>query len=174
VKHRTTTAILACSALTLAIALTACSGHPQPTAKSPASSSAASPNTPGAAPEPTGSAKAETTKAGTAEPHSGTTSGKHPRTVQSGLPPKPDTNGEAAYVRALTAIDPDIVHDSEDQAVTRGREECRTIHDLHGNRAGQVAAAVKLFTSPGHPQGFGTVKGGRIVDAVHSNLCPDF
>ncbi|MHB9864059.1 hypothetical protein [Streptomyces sp. YIM S03343] len=163
-NHRTTTLALACCALTLTTALTGCSAPPSPAAqpgtKPTPSSHAPSTRAPGASPEATGSAAA-----GARE---------HPQAADSGLPPKPGSDGEAAYVRALTAIDPDIVHDDEAGAVDRGRAQCRTIHDLHGDRNGQITAAVRRFTSPGHPQGFGTAKGARIVDAVHMNLCPDF
>lgn len=175
-NHRTTAGVLASCALVLTAVLAGCGAHPAPAkrpgAGSAPSSSSAAPEKPGASPQAAGSASAGRQQAGKA----GSTSagGRRPRAAESGLPPKPDAAGEAAYVRALTAIDPDIVHDDEDQAVARGRDQCRTIHGLPGDRDRQIAAAVRRFTSPGHPQGFGTAKGARIVDAVRINLCPDF
>jgi hypothetical protein len=188
VNHRITAGALASCALVLTAALTGCGAHPSPAGRPeagsapPSSPSPSPPGTAGASPEAAaGSASAGARGPGAAGPTghadgSGSpgTGSPRPRTARSGLPPKPGADDEAAYVRALTAIDPDIVHDDEDRAVARGREQCRTIHGLPGDRDGQIAAAGQRFTSPGHPHGFGTAKGARIVDAVHTNLCPGF
>jgi hypothetical protein len=189
VNHRITVGALASCALVLTAVLTGCGAHPSPAGRpeagsAPRSSSSSSPSgtaaplaKAGAGPEAaagSASAGAHGPGAGGSTEHAEKSGSPRPRTARSGLPPKPGADAEAAYVRALTAIDPDIVHDDEDQAVARGRDQCRTIHGLPGDRDGQIAAAVRRFTSPGHPQGFGTAKGARIVDAVHTNLCPDF
>lgn len=184
-NHRTTAGVLASCALVLTTALAGCGAHPgpaerpeagsAPSVSSSATSATSATGKPGASPQSAGSGSAGRQQAGASGGSGSTSSGsRQPRTAESGLPPKPGAAGEAAYVRALTAIDPDIVHDDEDQAVARGRDQCRTIHDLAGDRDRQIAAAVRRFTSPGHPQGFGTAKGARIVDAVRINLCPDF
>ncbi|AWT41340.1 hypothetical protein DMT42_02770 [Streptomyces actuosus] len=66
------------------------------------------------------------------------------------------------------------MHDDEDGAVDRGRAQCRTIQAFPGDTDRQVAEAERRFTSPGHPEGFGRAKAARIVDAVHTQLCPAF
>ncbi|MEU6540375.1 hypothetical protein [Streptomyces sp. NPDC047000] len=179
-NHRTTAGVLASCALVLTAVLAGCGAHPDP-AKRPEAGSASSPSSSSSSHPSSASPASSASSAPSGKPGpraggsaSAGTGGGRPRAAGSGLPPRPDASGEAAYVRALTAIDPDIVHDDEDGAVARGRDQCRTIHDLRGDREGQIAAAVRRFTSPGHPQGFGTAKGARIVDAVHTNLCPAF
>ena len=184
-NHRTTAAALASCALAVAV-LTAC-GSGEPAA---AHSQRAGPATPAPA-GTTATAGAHSAPAATPTAGAGTSpspaqpaaggatahpSGTDQQAKKAGgaLPPRPDANGEAAYVRALTAIDPDIVHDKEDEAVDRGRDQCATIHDHPGDREKQIAAAMRRFTSPGHPDGFGRAKSTRITDAVHTHLCPGY
>lgn len=184
-NHRTTAAALASCALAVAV-LTACgSGHPAASHKEPAAGEqtpavgtagpAAGAQAPAGTPSPaasgSASAAAERAAGGTA---SASATRQAAKKGEAGLPPRPDRDGEGAYVRALTAIDPDIVHDKEDEAVERGRDQCATIHDHPGDREKQIGAAMRRFVSPGHPDGFGRVKSTRIVDAVHTNLCPDY
>ncbi|MDN3056192.1 hypothetical protein PH213_16890 [Streptomyces sp. SRF1] len=92
----------------------------------------------------------------------------------AGIPPKPDAATQARYIRALNAIDPGIVDGDEDKAVSRGRDQCSTIHNFPKDAAKQADLANQRFTSPSHPEGFGMATAPRIVKAVHSNLCPDF
>ncbi|MCH0566590.1 MULTISPECIES: DUF732 domain-containing protein [unclassified Streptomyces] len=172
-NHRSTAATLASCALALA-ALTACGSHDPATApaatasRTPKSASATASGSPSAS--PAGGADSAREESGRpAGRGAGSDAG---RETAAGLPPRPDANGEAAYVRALTAIDPDIVHDDEDGAVDRGRTLCRTLHDHPDDRDRQTAEAEKRFVSPGHPDGFGPAKAGRIVDAVRAGLCP--
>ncbi|GAB7110489.1 hypothetical protein JCM4814A_88040 [Streptomyces phaeofaciens JCM 4814] len=193
-NHRTTAAALASCALAVA-ALTACgSGEPAASRKEPgttgkaAAATTPSPGTgatPSAAAGEPGAATTAPSAPRSSSPGSGTDQGQdrdasHGSNASQGskeeaaLPPRPDRDGEAAYVRALTAIDPDIVHDKEDTAVERGRAQCATIHDFPGDREKQIGTALRRFTSPGHPEGFGRVKTTRIVDAVHTNLCPGY
>ncbi|MFI1705257.1 hypothetical protein [Streptomyces griseoruber] len=185
-NHRTTAAALASCALAVA-ALTACgsgdtaASHKEPatgagtsavgTATPPAGSETS--QTPAGALSPSASASASANQVGggTASPSATRQAAKKGKAA---LPPRPDRDGEGAYVRALTAIDPDIVHDKEDEAVERGRDQCATIHDHPGDREKQISAAMQRFVSPGHPDGFGRVKSTRIVEAVHTNLCPDY
>ncbi|MER5432523.1 hypothetical protein [Streptomyces sp. NPDC002588] len=184
-NHRTTAAALASCALAVA-ALTACgSGEPTASHQEPAAKG----RTPAAATTAPATGPASASAAGTPDssashPAGGATTApaakeaaSDDRTAKKGgaaLPPRPDTKGEAAYVRALTAIDPDIVHDKEDQAVERGRDQCATLREFPDDREKQIGAALRRFTSPGHPDGFGRAKTTRIVDAVHTNLCPGY
>ncbi|WP_460061200.1 hypothetical protein [Streptomyces sp. YKOK-I1] len=183
-NHRTTAAALASCALAVA-ALTACgSGDPAASHREPAtgertsavdtttpSAGPGTSRTPAGTPSPSSSAAPKQTGGGTASPSATRRTAKK---GEAALPPRPDRDGEGAYVRALTAIDPDIVHDKEDEAVERGRDQCATIHDHPGDREKQISAAMQRFVSPGHPDGFGRLKSTRIVEAVHTNLCPDY
>lgn len=100
----------------------------------------------------------------------------------AGIPPKPDPATEAAYIAALVAIDPDIVHGEHEKAVDRGRNQCRSIADHPGDRARQVALTQARFSSPSHPSspdlanpgGFGPEVAARILDVVHQHLCPTY
>lgn len=186
-NHRTTAAALASCVLALA-ALTACGSGGSAAAReesSPSGTGTASPAAPTAAtatagdatgtPSPSaGTSKGATAKGTAPSSAASAAGGDRGQGAKAALPPRPDRDGEAAYVRALTAIDPDIVHDKEDEAVERGRAQCATIHDHPGDREKQIDAALRRFTSPGHPEGFDRTKVTRIVDAVHTNLCPDY
>ncbi|MEU1184718.1 hypothetical protein ABZ464_45335 [Streptomyces sp. NPDC005820] len=186
-NHRTTAAALASCALAVAV-LTACgSGDPAASHKEPAAGEqtpavgttapSAGSRAPAGTPSPAASGAASATPEAAGGSSRAATSPSATRQAAKGkaaLPPRPDRDGEGAYVRALTAIDPDIVHDKEDEAVERGRDQCATIHDHPGDREEQIGAAMQRFVSPGHPDGFGRVKSTRIVDAVHTNLCPDY
>ncbi|MFI1740574.1 hypothetical protein [Streptomyces sioyaensis] len=92
----------------------------------------------------------------------------------AGTPPKPNVATKLGYIRALTGIDPDIVHGREDKAVDRGLNQCQTIHNFPKDKPEQTKMAEMRFTSPRHPEGFGKVKAAQIVEAVHLNLCPKF
>ncbi|MGW2028433.1 hypothetical protein [Streptomyces decoyicus] len=92
----------------------------------------------------------------------------------SGIPPEPDAAAKLGYLRALTGIDPDIVHGKEDKAVDRGRNQYQTIRNFPKDKPKQAEMAEMRFTSPSHPDGFGKVKAAQIVEAVHTNLCPEF
>ncbi|MBN0043823.1 hypothetical protein JS756_06820 [Streptomyces actuosus] len=176
-NHRSTAVTLASCALALA-ALTACGSNDPAaapaatTSRAPESASASATASGSPAARPAGGA--DSTRKATGTPTGRESGSDAGRETAAGLPPRPDANGEAAYVRALTAIDPDIVHDDEDGAVDRGRAQCRSLHDHPDDRNRQIAEAEKRFVSPGHPDGFGQAKAARIVDAVHADLCPDF
>lgn len=149
-KHRT--AATALTAVALVSALTACSGEDgtdaAPKERAPAVKS---------------SAPAVDSSKAAAEDGS-----------SSGIVPKPDPATQARYIRALSAVDPDLVHGDQDKAVDRGRNQCRTIHDFPKDEAKQAETAELRFTSPNHPEGFGKVKAARIVLAVRATLCPTF
>lgn len=190
-NHRTTAAALASCILAVAL-LTACGsgdtaagrkqpatgertstvGATSPSAGSETSRTPAGALSPAVSPSVSASASAPRQAGGGTAPPSPTREAA--KKGKAALPPRPDRDGEGAYVRALTAIDPDIVHDKEDEAVERGREQCATIHGHPGDREEQISAAMRRFVSPGHPDGFGRLKSTRIVEAVHTNLCPDY
>lgn len=91
----------------------------------------------------------------------------------AGLPPEPDAATAAAYIKALNAIDTDIVHSKDDKAISRGRSQCMSIKQGY-DRAKLVDLTNSRFTSPTHPEGHGTATAGKILDVVHERLCPDF
>ncbi|MFJ5800632.1 hypothetical protein [Streptomyces decoyicus] len=144
---RTATTVL--TALVLAAALTACSSDD--------STDAAPKKKPLPAPSTPSSPAVADTEATT-----------------SGIPPEPDAATKLGYIRALTGIDPDVVHGKEGKAVDRGRNQCQTIHNFPEDKPKQAKMAEMRFTSPSHPEGFGKVKAAQIVEAVHTNLCPKF
>jgi len=92
-----------------------------------------------------------------------------------GIPPKPDAVTQAAYIADLRAIDPDIIGKKDEETIVdRGRNQCRSIKDFPKDRAKLVELTNKRFTSPNHPDGFGLVKAGKILDVVHKRLCPTY
>ncbi|MFJ7205219.1 hypothetical protein ACIQWR_16955 [Streptomyces sp. NPDC098789] len=154
-NHRTATALL--SVVIAAAGLTAC-GSDKDTAAPPAKApSSAAPSSAPAAPPATSkpSGAAETSKA-------------------KGIPPKPDAATQAKYLAALAAIDPDIVNTKPDKAVDRGRNQCDTIASFPTDKQKQTDLTNQRFTSPTHPDGFGPAKAGKILDAVHTHLCPTY
>ncbi|MFJ9076804.1 hypothetical protein ACIRO3_16355 [Streptomyces sp. NPDC102278] len=152
------TAIAVLSAVIAAAGLTACGssdeGADKPAAKTPPSTA---PNSASSAPAATGSPSAAT----------GTAKGK-------GIPPKPDAATQAKYIATLTAIDPDIVNTKPDKAVDRGRNQCETIGSFPTDKQKQTDLTNQRFTSPAHPDGFGPAKAAKILEAVHTHLCPTF
>ncbi len=95
--------------------------------------------------------------------------------ADAGIPPEPDRRTWAAYIAGLVAIDPDIVHGKEEKAVDRGRNQCRSIaeHRQDADRSKLVELARQRFTSPGHPDGFGSAA-AKILVVVHRYLCPSY
>lgn len=91
----------------------------------------------------------------------------------AGYPPEPDAATAAAFIKALNAIDGDIVHGKDDKALRRGSETCRLIKD-HPDRAKQIEQTNKRWSSPTHPDGHGLATAEKILDAAHEHLCPDF
>ncbi|WP_344122352.1 DUF732 domain-containing protein [Streptomyces blastmyceticus] len=146
---RTATALTA--VVIAAASLTACGGGKGSESKSPekstppaaASSAPAAPATPS---KPLASAEA-----------------------RGGIPPKPDAAVQAAYVRALNAIDPAIVNGKEDRAVSRGRDTCGTIHSFPSDHAKQVSLTQQRFSGA---KQFTTAQAEQILTAVQTHLCP--
>jgi hypothetical protein len=97
-----------------------------------------------------------------------------PAEAAVGIPPKPDAATQRAYLAALTAIDPDIVHGKEDTAVNRGRDQCSSVKEWPTDQPKLVDLTQQRFTSPGHPEGFGPAKSAQILAAVRKYLCPTY
>lgn len=94
-------------------------------------------------------------------------------TPVANIPPKPDTATRAAYLADLKAIDTKIIGDKDEEIIVdRGRSQCTSIKEWPNDRAKLVDLTNKRFTAPGYPNGFGTVKAGKILDVVHKRLCP--
>ncbi|MEV2201000.1 hypothetical protein AB0E11_13515 [Streptomyces fradiae] len=130
----------------LALALTACSG------------SGSTPADKGTSPEPSLSAQ-DWDKAREA----------------AGIPPKPTAEVRKAYLDALTAIHPEIIKPGkEDQAVSRGLNQCRSIKGSD-DKAKLAQQALERFTITTRLPEIATPDTGeRLVDVVHKHLCPDF
>lgn len=91
-----------------------------------------------------------------------------------GLPPVPDESNRKSYIVALNAIDTDIVHGKEHTAVERGRNQCSSIKSFPNDEKKWVSLTNQRFTSPNHPDGFGTVKASKILVAVRKYICPSY
>ncbi|MGW1278029.1 hypothetical protein ACWD4V_13895 [Streptomyces tsukubensis] len=93
----------------------------------------------------------------------------------AGLPPKPDTKTAAAYLDALTAIDPRIIKPGkEDQAISRGINQCSSIKNVK-DEAKLAQTALERFTIDTRlPDIANPTTGKAITKAVHKHLCPTF
>ncbi|WP_020608209.1 DUF732 domain-containing protein [Actinokineospora enzanensis] len=109
------------------------------------------------------------TACGTAEPETGSGDSA---LAANGIPAKPSAEVAAAFVADLNAIDEDIVHGKPDKAVDRGRNQCRSVRSAPTDEAQLVDLTNKRFSSPHHPNGFGTEVAARILAAVRKHLCP--
>lgn len=92
----------------------------------------------------------------------------------AGLPPTPNPADWAAYIKALDAVDPDIVHGKEEKAISRGIDTCSGMKRYPGDTAKQAQTAAQRFTSPDHPEGRDTATGEEILDAAHKHICPTY
>lgn len=91
----------------------------------------------------------------------------------AGIPPEPDAATRSAYIADLSVINPEIVHDKPDTAIDRGRNQCTSIKN--GEKHDRLVETTNYrFTSPDHPDGFGTATAAKILDVVHKRLCPTF
>ncbi|MFJ8863627.1 hypothetical protein ACIRD8_35070 [Streptomyces sp. NPDC102451] len=93
----------------------------------------------------------------------------------AGLPAEPDEATVAAFIDALNAIDPRIVKPGkDDQAVSRGLNQCSSIKTTK-DRATLIEQTLSRFTIDTRlPDISNTDTGGKVLDAVHKHLCPDF
>lgn len=94
----------------------------------------------------------------------------------AGLPPSPKPPARQAYLDALNAIDPRIIKPGkEDQAVSRGINQCGSIKSSPDDREKLVQATLERFTITTRLPEIATPEtGGKVLDAVHKHLCPDF
>ena len=92
----------------------------------------------------------------------------------AGTPPTPGPKAWRAYIAALDAIDPDIVHGKEEKAVDRGRNQCSSVKAWPNDQAKLIDLIRQRFTSPDHPGGFGPAKGRKILAAVRRHICPTY
>ena len=92
----------------------------------------------------------------------------------NGLPPTPNPSDWAAYIKALDALDPDIVHGKEEKAVSRGIDTCSAFKRYPDDTAQQVKVTGQRFTSPTHPEGRDQATAEKILDAAHKHICPTY
>lgn len=92
----------------------------------------------------------------------------------NGLPPTPNPQDWAAYIKALNALDPDIVHGKEEKAVSRGIDTCSALKRYPDDTAKQVKVTGQRFTSPTHPEGRDTATAQKILAAAHKHICPTY
>ena len=91
----------------------------------------------------------------------------------AGVPPKPSPQKRAAFLAALSQIDPDIIGNKDpDLIVNRGRNQCSSVKNRPDDRAYLIRMTNIRFTAPGHPGGFGEAKAEQILKAVRKYLCP--
>lgn len=94
----------------------------------------------------------------------------------AGMAPRPDATTRRAYLDALNAIDPRIIKpNKEDQAVSRGLNQCDSIKNSPDGREELARVALIRFTVDTRLPEISTPETGeKITDAVHKHLCPDF
>ncbi|MEU5150107.1 hypothetical protein AB0G42_23380 [Streptomyces yangpuensis] len=90
-----------------------------------------------------------------------------------GIPPEPTGDKRVIYLATLGGIDPDIVDGKDDQAISRGRDQCAAMKD-EKDPAKRIAQVEQRFTGPGHPGGFGPTKSALILATVQANICPTY
>lgn len=91
-----------------------------------------------------------------------------------GMPPTPSPDNRKTYIVELNRIDLDIVHGKEQTAVDRGRNQCSSIKTWPNDEKKWVELTKQRFTSPNHPDGFGTVKASKVLVAVRKYICPSY
>ncbi|MFF3690710.1 hypothetical protein [Streptomyces sp. NPDC002187] len=94
----------------------------------------------------------------------------------AGLPPEPEPAARQAFLDGLNAIDPRIIKPGkEDQAVSRGLNQCMFIKSYAKDRDKLVQSTLERFTVTTRLPEIATPEtGGKILDAVHKHICPDF
>lgn len=94
----------------------------------------------------------------------------------AGLPPEPKAVERQAYLDALNAIDPRIIKSGkEDQAVSRGINQCASIKSAPDDRDQLIQSTLERFTVTSRlPDISNPDTGGKILDAVHTHICPTF
>ncbi|PWG08765.1 hypothetical protein DF268_35945 [Streptomyces sp. V2] len=94
----------------------------------------------------------------------------------AGLPPEPDIATRKAYLDALNAIDPRIAKKGkDDQTVDRGRNQCSSIKNTPSDRDKLIQQTLERFTITTRLPDIATPQTGtKVLDAVHTHLCPTF
>lgn len=90
-----------------------------------------------------------------------------------GLVPTPDESTAAEYVKALEAIDPEIVDGNPTRAVSRGRNQCDSVRNTPDDRERLIDQVQIRFNSDRHPNGFDRETSAKILDVVRAHLCPN-
>lgn len=90
-----------------------------------------------------------------------------------GLVPTPDKTTADAYVKALEAIDPEIVDGNPARAVSRGRNQCDSIRNFPDDREKLIDHVQIRFNTDRHPNGFDRQTSAKILDVVRAHLCPN-
>jgi hypothetical protein len=161
-RIRTTTTIILAAAIALGVTGCASSTPAKPAAAPVPAASSAAPAAPATSSVP-------------AAPTPAASPASSPAVESAGsLPPKPDAATTAKYIAALIAINPEIVNGKDDKAVNRGRDECTSIAAWPTDREKLLDLANKRFISPNHPEGFGLATAARILDVVHTHICPKY
>ncbi|PAN01013.1 hypothetical protein CJI59_13905 [Streptomyces sp. Alain-F2R5] len=93
----------------------------------------------------------------------------------AGLPPEPNAEARKAFLDALNAIDSRIIKPGkDDQAVSRGLNQCSSIKANPDDTAKLAESALSRFTIDTRLPEINTPETGqKIVDAVRKHLCPD-
>ncbi|WLQ33592.1 hypothetical protein P8A18_09050 [Streptomyces castrisilvae] len=93
----------------------------------------------------------------------------------AGLPEEPSAHDRYAFLEALDAIDPRISKaDMDERSVSRGLNQCGSIRTTK-DRAKLIELTLERFTIATRlPDINNADTGGKILDAVHKHLCPDF
>ncbi|MER5987065.1 hypothetical protein [Streptomyces sp. NPDC001787] len=94
----------------------------------------------------------------------------------AGLPPEPSATARYAFLEALDDIDERISKPGTDErTVDRGLNQCGSIKSFPDDRDKLVELTLDRFTIPTRlPDINNADTGGKILDAVHHHLCPDF
>ncbi|MFE6909616.1 hypothetical protein [Streptomyces erythrochromogenes] len=94
-------------------------------------------------------------------------------TQAAGIPPAPTGDKRTIYLATLTGIDPEIVNGDDEQAISRGRDQCTAMKD-EKDPTRRIAQVEQRFTGPRHPGGFGPTKSALILATVQANICPTY
>jgi len=90
-----------------------------------------------------------------------------------GIVPAPDKSTAAEYIKALEAINPEIVDGNPARAVSRGRNQCDSIRNYPNDRERLIDYVQIRFNTEKHPNGFDRETSAKILDVVRTYLCPD-
>ncbi|MGC0415733.1 hypothetical protein [Embleya sp. AB8] len=159
-RHRHTAALATAAALLL---LTACGSDGD--TKSDAKATTAKP----AATTPTKAAPASTTPAPATTPKTPGSTGSKPAAALVGTP---DAATQAKYIAELTAIDPAIVANKIDRAVSRGRDQCTSVKEWPNDHPKLVTLTEQRFTTTNGP--LGQTKAEKVLAAVRKHICPQY